>query len=203
MRDKATWAKITDPERQAEPARDVARAAGGRRIPEAGGRQTLSRGDTDADDASDAGVASLAEGAGAAPLLEKGEKLFREGDVAGALAAFDEAAKVDPKDARPHYLKGVALEKKGDNPAPPPPSKAMKLKADFAEAHNNLGVLLLARNDLPGPAGEFEAAVKAKPAYAEAQYNLGVARDGLGQKEEAVVAYKEAVRLKAGDAATG
>ena len=34
----------------------------------------------------------------------------------GAIAAFDEAAKVDPKDARPHYLKGVALEKKGDTP---------------------------------------------------------------------------------------
>ena len=46
------------------------------------------------------------------PLLEKGERLFRDGDTAGALAAFEEAAKVDPKDARPHYLKGVALEKK-------------------------------------------------------------------------------------------
>ena len=59
---------------------------------------------------------TMAEGAGAAPLLEKGERLFRQNDIAGAIAAFDEAAKVDPKDARPHYLKGVALEKKGDNP---------------------------------------------------------------------------------------
>jgi Flp pilus assembly protein TadD len=54
----------------------------------------------------------LADGSGgAASLLEKGERLFRQGDTAGAIAAFDEAAKVDPKDARAPYLKGVALEK--------------------------------------------------------------------------------------------
>jgi len=117
---------------------------------------------------------AAAEGGGAAPLLEKGEKLFKQGDVAGAIAAFDEAGKVDPKDARPHYLKGVALEKKGDASGATTAYKAaIARKADFAEAHNNLGALMLAKNDLPGAAGEFEAAVKAKPAYAEAQYNLG------------------------------
>ena len=49
-----------------------------------------------------------------ATLLDKGERLFRQGDTAGALRAFDEAAKADPKDARAPYLRGVALEKKGD-----------------------------------------------------------------------------------------
>ena len=39
----------------------------------------------------------LADGSGgAAPLLEKGERLYRQGDTTGAIAAFDEAAKVDP-----------------------------------------------------------------------------------------------------------
>src|SRR5215510_3642300 len=62
-------------------------------------------------------LARAAEGGGAADLLDKGEKLFRQGDTAGALRAFDEAAKVDPKDARAPYLRGVALEKKGDTAA--------------------------------------------------------------------------------------
>ena len=31
----------------------------------------------------------MAEGAGAAPLLEKGEKLYKQNDIAGAIAAFD------------------------------------------------------------------------------------------------------------------
>ena len=55
-------------------------------------------------------IALLAQDTGgAAPLLDKGERLFRQGDTAGALAAFQQAAKVDPRDARPHYLAGVAL----------------------------------------------------------------------------------------------
>jgi len=69
-------------------------------------------------------------------------------------------------------------------------------KADFAEALNNLGGLLLAKGDAPRAADQLELAVKARPDYAEAQYNLGVARDAQGKKPEAVAAYKEAVRLR-------
>src|SRR5260370_37308701 len=81
--------------------------------------------------------------AGAAPLLEKGERLFRQGDTAGAIAAFEAAAKVDPKDARPHYLRGVALEKKGDLAAAAEAYRqAVARQAAFPEPHNNLGALL-------------------------------------------------------------
>src|SRR3954447_18010331 len=87
-------------------------------------------------------------GGGAAPLLEKGEALFRQGDLAGALKAFDGAAQADPKDARPHYLRGVTLEKKGDAAAAAEAYRAaIARKADFAEPHNNLGTLLLAKGD--------------------------------------------------------
>jgi Flp pilus assembly protein TadD len=107
-------------------------------------------------------------GGGAAPLLEKGERLFRQGDTAGALAAFQEAVKSDPRDARPQYLTGVALEKKGDAPgATAAYRKAIGLKSDFPEAHNNLGALLLARGDAAGalsPLREAEAAfVEGRP----------------------------------------
>ena len=36
--------------------------------------------------------------------------------------------------------------------------------------------------------------MRARPAYAEAQYNLGVARDALGKKPEAVVDPEQAKR---------
>src|SRR5690242_19421896 len=82
------------------------------------------------------------KGSPAAPLLEKGSSLFKQGDTAGALQAFEAAAKADPGDARPHYLKGVALEKKGDGAAAEAAYRAaLSRKADFAEAHNNLGAL--------------------------------------------------------------
>ena len=85
------------------------------------------------------------ETGGAAPLLEKGERLFRQGDTAGALAAFQEAAKADPRDARPHVPDGRRAGEKGDAPgATAAYRKAIGLKSDFPEAHNNLGALLLA-----------------------------------------------------------
>ena len=103
--------------------------------------------------------------------------------MAGAIAAFDEAAKVDPKDARPPYLKGVALEKKGDNRgATAAYTAAIARKADFAEAHNNLGALLLAKGDAAGRRGRARGRREGEAGYAEAQYNLGVARDGAGQE---------------------
>src|SRR5262249_34284345 len=101
---------------------------------------------------------AAADPGGAASLLEKGERLFREGDTAGALAAFTEAASADPRDARPHYLKGVALEKKGDAAAATAEYKrAIQLQPQMAEAHNNLGAILLARGDAAGAATELEA----------------------------------------------
>jgi len=52
----------------------------------------------------------------------------------------------------------------------------LRLKPDYAEAHNNLGVAL---SQLPVRSSEaiahFEAALRIQPDYADAHYNLGVA----------------------------
>ena len=54
--------------------------------------------------------------------------------------------------------------------------KALRLKPDYAEAHNNLGH---AWSQMPGrlndAIAQYEAALRIKPDYAEAHYNLGVA----------------------------
>ncbi len=131
-------------------------------------------------------------GGGAAPLLEKGERLFRQGDTAGALAAFQEAAKADPRDARPQYLTGVALEKKAhaagrDRRLPQGDRRSSR---DFPRRTTTSAALLIARGDAAGAAPELEAALRTKPDFAEAAYNLGVARDALGKNGEAVAAYR-------------
>ena len=55
-------------------------------------------------------------------LLEKGSQLFKQGDIAGALQAFDGAAKADPTDARPHYLRGWRWKRKATRRAPRRPT---------------------------------------------------------------------------------
>ena len=131
-------------------------------------------------------------GGGAAPLLEKGERLFRQGDTAGALAAFQEAAKADPRDARPQYLTGVALEKKGDAPgATAAYRKAIGLKSDFRRgAQQPRRAVDRARRRGRRRRPSWRRPCGPSRTTPRPQYNLGVARDALGKNGEAVVAYR-------------
>ena len=75
--------KIIDPERAGQLARDAARAAGRTRVDETGGQRIAHRTTTCRLTLLMLALLALAEGGGAAPLLEKGEKLFRAGRRGG------------------------------------------------------------------------------------------------------------------------
>ena len=110
-----------------------------------------------------------ADSGGAAPLLEKGESCSSRATSAGAIAAFDEAAKVDPKDARPHVPEGRRAGEEGRQPRRDDGVQGGRAEGDFAEAHNNLGALMLARERSAGRRGrvrgrrEGEAGVRRGP----------------------------------------
>ncbi len=74
--------------------------------------------------------------------------------------------------------------------------EALRLRADYAEAHNNLAILLRARGDLAAAAEHYREALRIRPEYAEAHYNyarLLAARSSLvGAAEH----YVEALRLR-------
>ena len=74
--------------------------------------------------------------------------------------------------------------------------RAIQIKPDYAEAHNNLG---LAFQDL-GRLDEAEAglrrAIQIKPDYAEAYSNLGITLKALGRLDEAEVCYRRALQIK-------
>jgi Flp pilus assembly protein TadD len=67
---------------------------------------------------------------------------------------------------------------------------------DNERAHNNFGKILL---DLPGQLpdaiAEFQAALRIKPDYPEAHYNLGIALYKTGQVSEAISEYQAALRI--------
>ena len=50
-----------------------------------------------------------------------------------------------------------------------------RVKPDYAEAHNNLGLLWLNAGKRDAAAREFRAALRLKPDYQTAQYNLNLA----------------------------
>src|SRR5262245_21887662 len=73
--------------------------------------------------------------------LERGEALLEKGDLVGAAAAFSEAAKAAPKDARPIYYLGTIAMRKGDAPgAVAQYKKATALDPKLSEAWSNWAV---------------------------------------------------------------
>ena len=74
------------------------------------------------------------------------------------------------------------------------------LTADLfhAEAHDNLGVLLLARGDLYGAAQEFEWARKLLPGPPEPRLNLALTLESSGRTRDAEAAYLSALEVHPG-----
>ncbi|MEZ6014603.1 MAG: tetratricopeptide repeat protein [Planctomycetota bacterium] len=74
------------------------------------------------------------------------------------------------------------------------------LEADLfqAKAHNNLGVLLLAKDDLYGAAHEFEWARKLLPGHPEPRVNLAITLERAGQVREAEASYASALEVYPG-----
>jgi tetratricopeptide (TPR) repeat protein len=73
--------------------------------------------------------------------------------------------------------------------------RALELKPDYAEVRLNLGRLLHQSGELPAAEGHYRLALNAHP-NATAAFNLGVILDEQGRGEEAVEAYRDAIRAE-------
>ena len=74
--------------------------------------------------------------------------------------------------------------------------RALELKPDYAETHNNLGNALNDRGKLDEAVACYRRALELKPDYAEAYNNLGNALKDQGKLEEAIACYRRALELK-------
>ena len=74
--------------------------------------------------------------------------------------------------------------------------RALELKPDYAEAHNNLGAPCEEQGKLDDAVACYRRALELKPDYAEAHNNLGNALKDQGKLDEAVACYRRALELK-------
>ena len=74
--------------------------------------------------------------------------------------------------------------------------QALRIKPDFAKAHNNLGSALASQGKVSEAIAEFEAALRIERDYAEAHNNLGNVLFKLDKVPEAITEYAAALRIK-------
>lgn len=74
--------------------------------------------------------------------------------------------------------------------------EALRLRPDFAEAHNNLAVLLQRRGRDREAARHYQEALQARPDYPEAHFNYGSMLSTRGQRAGAAEHFREALELR-------
>src|SRR5262245_12293171 len=118
-------------------------------------------------------VASTALAASPSDLIiEEGSRKLQSGDDAGAIAAFERAAALSPRDVRPRYLRGAALFHQGKKEAAVQAyGEALKIDGKLPEVHNELGIALQELGRVDQAIAEFRIAAEQNPSLAEAWIN--------------------------------
>jgi protein O-GlcNAc transferase len=110
----------------------------------------------------------------------------RAGRLVEAERLYRLACNADPKNSRAFHLLGVAAHQLKRPDAASLVGRAVMLDPDFAEAHNDRGVILAANGLFADALSCFERAVALNPGYNEARNNLGRGLRSLGRFAEAL-----------------
>jgi len=99
-----------------------------------------------------------------------------KGDFDRAIADYDKAIKLNPKDADVYYNRGNAYQRKGQHDrAIADYDKAIKLNPKYAEAHSNRGISYRKKDQYDRAIADYGAAIKLNPKLAVAYNNRGAA----------------------------
>lgn len=123
------------------------------------------------------------------PLVEQGTAAYAGGRFDEALAAFDEAGKERPADARVQYNRALALHKLGRQPEA---RQALERAEEFDRAHELTSKLHYTRGNIAAMEGddktavkEYRGALRSDPADVLARHNLEVLLRRLPPKSQA------------------
>ena len=122
--------------------------------------------------------------------------LYNKGQIRTVIQECDRLTKEFPQSFLLWNLLGAANNAQGKlEEAIAAHNKALLIKPDFAEAHNNIGAAFQSQGKFEEASAAYNKALLIKPDYARAHYNLGITLQELGRLEEAVESYRKAIAL--------
>lgn len=131
-----------------------------------------------------------------AALQEKGDREREQGNLKGALQAYQRAILLNPDYAHGYFSAGVAYGLL-DQPDKEKEyyRKALRLAPDLAPAQYNLARLYAAQGDPYSAVAAFRKVVEIKPDHAEAHVNLSALQLALGDRAAALKSAGRAVEI--------
>jgi tetratricopeptide (TPR) repeat protein len=134
----------------------------------------------------------------------RGSERRARGDLAGALADFEQALAADPSAALARHGRGMTRHLRGDLAgAIADYDEVVRSSPGHAQAFNNRGLARHAQGDHAGAIADYDRALALNPGYAEALGNRGLARHAQGDHAGAIADYDQALAFVAmADAAT-
>ena len=125
------------------------------------------------------------------------------GQMAEAVALYDKVLQAMPNQPDALHLKGVAVFAMGArDEGIALVRRAIGVKEDSFDYHNNLGNLLWQTDQLADAEAAFRRAIGILPGHAAAHNNLGGTLNDAGRYEEALGAYRDALRIDPSNADT-
>jgi tetratricopeptide (TPR) repeat protein len=129
-------------------------------------------------------------------LVNRGIEKAKNGDLDGAIADFNRAIEIDPKDDAPYFNRAQAKWLKKDTAgAIADYTRAIELGSTNPAAYNNRGNARAEKNDRDGAIADYTRAIELKPDYARAYYNRATVKKDKGDKKGAEADFKTAKKL--------
>jgi tetratricopeptide (TPR) repeat protein len=124
-------------------------------------------------------------------------RLYKQGDVAGAIAGLREALRLDPQYGQAHYSLCFIHHRREDNQAALNAcSEGIRAAPDFADSYYMRGVILSEKfGEEQAAIRDFTSALRLKPDLEPAFFKRANARSRLGDLTGALADYGEALRL--------
>jgi protein O-GlcNAc transferase len=125
-----------------------------------------------------------------------GESCFREGRYQEAIAAFQNALRLEPHQPRWHYLLGCAWHELQDRPtAISAYQRALQLKPGDPDVANNLAIAYQELGQIDQAISAYEIAIRSRPEFSAAWTNYGIALQARDRFAEARTAFQRSLQF--------